>query len=162
MTNGFDLLGRTRVLQIHWLKRICAFIVDTVLVLLLTWAVLTALDVSAMVMFGLMSGFAFLLYSAISEAAIGQTPGKVLLRLKVRAERGKLTPAMTFVRSIPKFFWYLFPMIDALAGLAGEGDPRQRLSDRILGSTVAQAHYLKVRVHRLPTKKEADKPPAKA
>lgn len=162
MTNGFDLLGRTRVLQIHWLKRICAFIVDAVLVLLLTWAVLTVLGVTEMVMFGLMSGFSFFLYSAISEAAVGQTPGKVLLRLKVRAERGNLTPAMAFVRSIPKFFWYLFPMIDALAGLAGEGDPRQRLSDRILGSTVAQAHYLRVKVHRLPTKKESDKPPAKA
>jgi len=132
------------------------------LVLLLTWAVLTLLDVTAMILFGLMSGFSFFLYSAISEAAVGQTPGKFLLRLKVRAERGRLTPAMAFVRSIPKFFWYLFPMIDALAGLAGVGDPRQRLSDRILGSTVAQTHYLRVRVHRLPAKKEADNPPAKA
>jgi len=162
LTNGFDVLGRTRVLQIHWLKRICAFIVDSVLVLLLTWAILTTLGVTEIVMFGLMSGFSFFLYSAVSEAAVGQTPGKVLLQLKVKAERGRLTPAMAFIRSIPKFFWYLFPMIDALAGLAGEGDPRQRLSDRILGSTVAQTHYLRVKVHRLPTKKEADEPPAKA
>lgn len=162
MTNGFDLLGRTRVLQVHWLKRICAFAIDAVLVLLLTWAVLTVFEVSEMVLVGLMSGFSFFLYSAISEAAIGQTPGKILLRLKVKAEKGRLTPAMAFVRSVPKFFWYLFPMIDALAGLAGEGDPRQRLSDRVLGSTVAQAHYLRVRVHRLPAKKDSDKPPAKA
>jgi len=162
LTNGFDLLGRTRVLQIHWLKRICAFAIDAVLVLLLTWAVLTTLGATEMILFGLMSGFSFFLYSAISEAAFGQSPGKVLLRLKVKAERGTLTPAMSFVRNIPKFFWYIFPMIDALAGLAGEGDPRQRLSDRILGSTVAQAHYLRIRVHRLPVKKESDKPPAKA
>src|SRR3972149_5915260 len=39
-----------------------------------------------------------------------------------------------------------------IAGVAGppaEGDPRQRFSDRILGTTVAQSSLIHVRVHRL-------------
>ena len=154
MTNGFDILGRNKVLQVHWLKRILAFALDAVIVLLSTWAALTLLGISEVVLFGLMSGFVFFLYSAISEAAAGQTPGKVALRLKVTSGHGKVTPAMAFVRSIAKFFWYVFPVVDMIVGLAGEGDPRQRLSDKVLGSTVVQAHYLRVKVHRLPVKKE--------
>ena len=162
MTNGFDLLGRTRVLQIHWLKRIGAFIVDTLIVLIPTWAVLTFLNVTAVVMFGLFSGFAFFLYSALSEAATSQTVGKAVFRLKVRSESEKVSPSMAAIRSVPKFFWYVFPMLDAILGLAAEGDPRQRFSDRILGTTVVQAHYLRVKVHRLDVKEETAKPPAKA
>ena len=162
MTNGFDLLGRTRVLQVHWLKRILAFITDALIVLFFTWIVLTLLHVEEVTIFGIASGLAFFIYSSIAEAATGQTIGKAALRLKVTSAKGRVTPAMAMLRNIPKFFWYVFPMIDAITGLAGEGDPRQRLSDRILHSTVAQAHYLRVKVHRLPVKDESAKPPAKA
>src|SRR5207247_1997840 len=34
-------------------------------------------------------------------------------------------------------------------GLIVEGDPRQRWSDKILGTTVAQSHLIHVRVHPL-------------
>src|SRR5881296_2484278 len=34
-----------------------------------------------------------------------------------------------------------------IAGLVVDGDPRQRWSDKILGTTVAQSHLIHVRVH---------------
>ena len=162
MTNGFDILGHTRVLQVHWLKRIAAFVVDAVLVLLPTWAMLNFVQVREAMIFGISSGFVFFIYCALFEAAMGQTPGKIMLRLRVRSNALKVTLLMAAVRSIPKFFWYLLPALDAILGLAGEGDPRQRLSDRILGTTVVQDHYLRVNVHRIDKKEEATKPSAKA
>ena len=162
MTNGFDILGRTRVLQIHWMKRIAAFIIDALLVFLPTWASLNLFRVTEPVAFGVSSGLIFFIYSMVFEAGFGQTPGKAALRLRVRSNAYKVTPLMAAVRSVPKFFWYLFPAFDAILGLAGEGDPRQRLSDRILGTTVVQDHYLKVKVHRIDKKEEAPKPSAKA
>jgi len=45
-------------------------------------------------------------------------------------------------------FWFVFPLIDTVAGMLVEGDPRQRFSDRILGTTVAQSSLIHVKVHR--------------
>src|SRR3989304_6190874 len=51
---------------------------------------------------------------------------------------------------VPAPVWpFLFPLLDTIAGLLVEGDPRQRFSDRILGTTVAQSSLIHVRVHRL-------------
>jgi len=162
MTTAFDLLGDSRVLKIHWLKRAAAYAIDCLVVLIPTWAVLALLGAAESVVLGLVSGVLFLYYSALSEAATGRTVGKAVMKLTVRSSKGKLTVFQAFVRNVPKFFWYIFPPIDAIAGMASEGDPRQRLSDRILGSTVVQAHYLRVKVHRVDVKKEPSKPPAKA
>jgi hypothetical protein len=40
------------------------------------------------------------------------------------------------VRSVPKFFWYVFLIIDVLIGLGIKGDPRQRWTDRIANTIV--------------------------
>lgn len=162
MTTGFDLLGDSRVLRVHWLRRIGAYLVDCFIVLIPTWAVLKLLGVTQDTVFGLVSGVVFLYYATFAEAATGRTAGKAVLGLRVRSLKGRLGPGQAFVRNIPKFFWYLFPPIDAIAGMASEGDPRQRLSDRILGSTVVQVSYLKTKVHRIDVRKESSKPPAKA
>ena len=136
--------------------------IDAAMVLLPTWAALNLLHVTEAVTFGVTSGLVFFVYCTSFEAAFGHTPGKAVLVLKVRSGSHKVTLPMAAVRSIPKFFWYLFPAMDAVLGLAGEGDPRQRLSDRILGTTVVQAHYLRVKIHRVDMKEEGSKPPAKA
>ena len=162
MTNGFDILSRARVLQVHWLKRLCAFAIDAAIVLLPTLAILYLLGVHAAVVFGIISGIIFMIYSALAEATSEQTIGKAVLHLRVKSRKGKVTAGEATLRNIPKFFWYIFPIIDVLLGLTTQGDPRQRLSDRILGTTVVQAHYLRVKVHRIDVDKEATKPPAKA
>src|SRR3972149_2767915 len=86
MVTGFDLLGHSKMLHAHWAKRVAAFVVDAV-VILVALSILTA------------------------------------------------------VRNLPKFFWYIFPLLDFLMGMAIEGDPRQRFSDRILGTVVVSVRH---------------------
>ncbi len=71
-----------------------------------------------------------------------------LAGLEVRPVSGPMTFAKAAVRNVPKLFWYLFPVLDTVAGLLVEGDPRQRFSDRILGTTVAQSSLIHVRLQR--------------
>src|SRR6266704_4625006 len=73
--------------------------------------------------------------------------GKFIVGLEVRSLRGPMSLSKAAVRNFPKLFWFAFPLLDTLAGLVVDGDPRQRWSDKILGTTVAQSHLIHVRVH---------------
>src|SRR3990172_5309920 len=122
MVSGFDILGQNRTLQVHWTKRIVAFALDCVVVLAPVWTVL------------------FLLGERRIAADGGLSRGGFL---------GRMTLGKAAVRNVPKLLWFLFTLLDTIAGLVVEGDPRQRFSDRILGTTVAQSSLIHVRVHRL-------------
>ncbi len=113
---------------------------DAVLVLFPLWIVLELLQVQAIEVYGFASGMFFFLYSAISEGLWQRTPGKELLGLKVYSLVGSMDLHKGMVRSVAKFFWYILPPLDMLIGLATGGDPRQRLSDRISGTTVVSAN----------------------
>ncbi len=139
LVTGLDLIGHNRPLQQHWLKRTAAFVVDAVLVTFPLWIVLALLQITAIQVYGFASGMFFFLYCAICEGLWSRTPGKELLGLKVYSLAGNMDLHKAMVRSVAKFFWYILPAIDALIGLASTGDPRQRLSDRISGTTVVGA-----------------------
>jgi uncharacterized RDD family membrane protein YckC len=113
--------------------------VDAVLVLFPLWIVLELFQIQAIQVYGFASGMFFFLYSAISEGLWQRTPGKELLGLKVYSLVGSMDLHKAMVRSVAKFFWYILPPLDMLIGLATGGDPRQRLSDRIGGTTVVGA-----------------------
>ena len=136
MTSGFEVLGHSRALQAHWLRRIAAYAFDLLLVLLPTWIVLTLLGAAGVVFLSLASGIVFVLYAASAEALQGKTLGKYVFGLEVRSLRGPLTVRKAAARNAPKFFWYIFPLLDLLLALVGSGDPRQRFTDRALGTTV--------------------------
>src|SRR3990170_6655633 len=136
MASGFEILGHSRALQAHWARRLGAYAVDTILVLLPTWAALRALGSSDIVLLAIASGVVHVVYGTIAEAFYGRTLGKHAFALEVRTVRGSLTVRKAAARSAPKFFWYVFPLLDAILGLVGQGDPRQRFSDRALGTTV--------------------------
>ena len=139
MVTGLDLIGHNRPLQQHWLKRIVAFVVDAMLVLFPLWIVLELMQVRAIEVYGFASGMFFFLYSALSEGLWHRTPGKELVGLKVYSLAGNMDLHKGMVRSVAKFFWYILPPLDVLLGLATVGDPRQRLSDRITGTTIVGA-----------------------
>ena len=151
MVTGFDIIGQNRTLQVHWAKRIVAFLVDLVLTLAPTFVVLFAIGSKAPEAYALWGGVALFAYSTVAEAVWRKTPGKAAAGLEVRPVAGPMTFAKATVRNLPKVFWFVFPLIDAVAGLLVEGDPRQRFSDRILGTTVAQSSLIHVRVHRVGT-----------
>jgi len=138
MVNGFDIIGQNRTLQIHWAKRVAAFAVDCLVVLAPVWILLFLLGERRVSVYGIGSGIAFFAYATVTEGIWRRTVGKTIAGL------GKAA-----VRNVPKLFWFLFPLLDTIAGLLVEGDPRQRFSDRILGTTVAQSSLIHVRLHRI-------------
>jgi len=149
MVNGFDIIGQNRTLQVHWAKRIAAFVVDCIVVLAPVWILLFLLGERRVSAYGIASGIGFFAYSTVAEAVWRKTVGKTLAGLEVRPVAGPMTFGKAAVRNIPKLFWFLFPLLDSIAGLLVEGDPRQRFSDRILGTTVAQSSLIHVRLHRV-------------
>jgi RDD family len=149
MVSGFDLLGHNRTLQIHWLKRVTAFVLDLVTVFAPLWSFLFFEGIRAAWVYGVVGGFALFAFSTFSEAVTRTTVGKYIVGLEVRSLRGPMTLSKAAVRNFPKIFWFAFPLLDTLLGLIVDGDPRQRWSDKILGTTVAQSHLIHVRVHPL-------------
>lgn len=136
MASGFEVLGHSRALQMHWLRRIGAYVLDAFVVLLPTWAVLFVVGESGPVLMTLSSGVVFVLYGTTSEWLHGATLGKYAFALEVRAQHGRMTLGKAAWRNVPKFFWYIFPLLDLLLALLMQGDPRQRFSDRAAGTTV--------------------------
>ena len=136
MASGFEVLGHNRALQAHWARRVVAYVVDGIVVLLPTWTILTLLGSRDAVFLAIASGVVFVLYATTAEALQGQTLGKFALGLEVRGIGTPLTMRKAAARNAPKFFWYLFPLLDLLIALIGQGDPRQRFSDRAVGTTV--------------------------
>jgi hypothetical protein len=149
MVNGFDIIGQNRTLQIHWAKRVVAFFADCIVVLAPVWILLFLLGERRVPTYGIAAGLAFFAYATVAEALWRKTVGKALAGLEVRPVTGPMTFGKAAVRNVPKLFWFLFPLLDTIAGLLVEGDPRQRFSDRILGTTVAQSSLIHVRLHRV-------------
>jgi hypothetical protein len=141
MASGFEVLGHSRALQTHWLRRIGAYAFDLVVVFLPVWIVLTVLGVGGVVFLSVVSGAAFVVYGTTAEALSGKTLGKYVLGLEVRSVHGPMTVRKAAARNAPKFFWYIFPLLDLLLALVGSGDPRQRFTDRAIGTTVVWREF---------------------
>src|SRR3989442_10104147 len=116
MVNGFDIIGQNRTLQIHWTKRIVAFAIDCVVVLAPVWTVLFLLGDRRVSAYGVTSGLAFFAYATVGEGIWRKTVGKTIAGLEVRAVAGPMTLGKAAVRNVPKLFWFLFPLLDTIAG----------------------------------------------
>ena len=157
MVTGFDLLGHSKSIRDHWARRVIAFAVDLVLVTFPVWIVLQFVPNVNVALFGLLSGLSLFTYSSLFEAYLGKTPGKNLMSLRVESTVGDMSLVSGMLRSIAKFFWYIFPLIDTLLGMATDGDPRQRLTDRVANTVVVRVVHVplrKVRVKRAPVPEE--------
>ncbi len=149
MVSGFDLIGHNRTYQVHVVKRVVAYIIDLLFVFAPLWTFLYFNGERAAWVYGVLGGVVLYAYSVAGEAIFRTTCGKYICGLEVRPMRGPMTFAKAAVRNIPKLFWFIFPFLDSLAGMLVDGDPRQRWSDHILGTTVAQSRLLKVRTHHV-------------
>ncbi len=136
MASGFEVLGHSRAVQMHWARRVGAYAIDLFVVLAATWIVLTLLGLDGMILLSLAAGVVFVEYTTCAEAFLGKTLGKYVFGLEVRSLRGPMSLRKAAARNAPKFFWYIFPVLDLLLALVGSGDPRQRFTDRALGTTV--------------------------
>ena len=141
MSTAFEKIGTDRQLQDHWLRRLIAGIIDSIIIAIIVWII------SLFIVFpsgatwpirasDFLHGVLFFLYAAFMESTRGTTIGKQIMYLKVTTVDGKLpTLDRTLIRDISKIHGLLW-LIDTLIGMATVGDPHQKYSDRFAGTTM--------------------------
>ena len=139
MPSAIDLIGHNPALQEHWIRRFFAALIDAIVVavIYLLFALPLGFVSLAWYVAPFLYGIVWLLYSMLLETVLGATIGKRLLSLRVVAIDGNLDIMHCLVRNISKIYWLLF-LVDLIVGGVTQGDPRQRLFDRIARTTVTR------------------------
>jgi len=151
MSIGFERIRTDSQLQDHWLRRLVAFIIDSVIVGLFTLVLVTVIAIPFILLalitglpwylfdpfaFPFFTGIISILYFTLLEAYYEGTFGKRIMNLKTTKLDGqKPTLDSVFIRNVSKIYWILV-LIDTVIGLATVGDPHQKLSDRYAGTTI--------------------------
>lgn len=157
MLRRFEAVRTNTTLQNLWTRRVIAFIIDS-LILLVVLAVLSAVLAIILVPVlvfswdaygGFFSGFSALFgivivwgYYVALEGSAGATIGKRFMDLKVRSLRGNMDYTKAFVRSFTKAWLPLFTALfalDLIIGFLTEGDPKQRFSDVVADTAVVHS-----------------------
>ncbi len=147
MVTGLNILGQNKALQDHEIKRVIAYIIDWVIVWIvsgfiafLIFASIWAVNPWGVIFFGggtLISALLALLYWVLFEAFMGGTIGKKVMGLQVVGTTGPLDIVKSLIRNLTKVH-PLLVFLDWIIGLATEGDPRQKIFDRFAGTTVVR------------------------
>lgn len=134
-----------------WLIRLVAYIIDAIIIAIVTIVIDAIVAVALLVsgggillyggfwiftgLFGLLS----ILYFIFLDVFWGGTIGKRVMGLQVQnVTGGKISLGKSVIRNISKIFW-LFLFLDWLIAVVTAGpDRRQKLTDRWAGTTVAQ------------------------
>ena len=137
---------RDPYLQDHWIKRLIAYIIDSIIVGAAA-AILFAIALFPMFIgnpfafvnvfsFPFAMGLLYILYFPIAETMYGATMGKRLLSLKVVTKTGgKPSFGQAFIRNISKIHQVLL-LLDLIGGLITSTDLHQKYTDRIANTTV--------------------------
>lgn len=139
MPSAIQLIGRNPALQEHWIRRLLAFIIDGIIIILifLVVAIPMAFLGWAWYLSFTFGGLVYFLYSMGLETMFGATIGKKLFALRVVAIDRNLDFVHALVRNLSKIF-PLVILVDVLIGSVMQGDPRQRLFDRLARTTVTR------------------------
>lgn len=151
MPTALEGLGSDSRLQDHWIRRVVAFIIDSIVVgacLMIVAGIIAIPFLGLMLVTGppwhffnfltvpFFGGILGVLYFVFLEFHYGSTLGKRIMRLKTTKLDGKKPPLKpAFIRNISKIYWVLV-LVDAVIGLATPGNPHQKASDRIAGTAV--------------------------
>ena len=137
MPTGYDLIEHSHDFRVHLLKRLAAGLLDAAVVFIPLTLAIYLIDLEPKeLLAGVISGFGWFLYSAVSESRTGTSLGKRLVGLAVASKDGPMTFSKGIVRNVPKMFWFIFLPLDMLVGLSREQDPRQRWTDGVAATTV--------------------------
>lgn len=151
MSTGFERIGKDTQLQDHWLRRLVAFVIDSIIVGVFTLVIAAIISLPFMLMalttglpwyvlnpfsFPFFAGILSILYFSLMEAYYGTTLGKNIMNLKtVKLDGQKPALDLAFLRNASKIYWILI-LLDTVIGLATPGNPYQRITDRVAGTTV--------------------------
>ena len=126
-------------LQQHWVKRLIAIVIDSIIVGIATAILGLVTDASGV--FNWMSlpfvmGLIYVLYFTATESIYGYTVGKRLVNLKVAKSNGERPGLVNaFVRNISKIHFFVL-LFDTLAGFFISKDSHQRYIDQFANTTV--------------------------
>lgn len=142
--------------QEYWMKRLVAYAIDAVIVYIVIGLAAAATALPAFITsllvpgyspsafpfgayFGTFASLLLVLYFTFAEATYGKTLGKHVMGLRVATGRGgRPTLGASFLRNLSKINWVLL-LLDVILGLALEVGYTRKLSDRFLGTSVAEA-----------------------
>ena len=139
MPSAINLIGHNPALQEHWIRRFLAFVIDAIIVFAIgfIFAIPFSILAWAWYLIGLYWGLIWFAYSMFLETIFHATIGKRLVSLRVVAIDGNLDVLHALLRNLSKIFGIVF-ILDILVGGVTQGDPRQRLFDRIARTTVTR------------------------
>jgi uncharacterized RDD family membrane protein YckC len=149
--SGVDSLIKEPGAQNYWLKRVLAFGIDFVIVAVILVVVAVFVAIPTFVfsgtagltslfagVFSVLAGVVLFLYFIVAEVTRGATVGKVAMRLRVVGPNGgNPTLFQSLVRNLSKIYWVLL-LLDVVLGLATSKQYTQKLSDRLVGTSVIQ------------------------
>lgn len=141
-----EKIGQDSSLQEHWIKRIVAIVVDSIIVsiaitflsIVLFFPLFLAnpLGFFNWLSFPFAVGLIHVFYFTLAESSYGRTIGKGLVGLKVvAADGGRSSLESAFIRNISKIFWVIL-ILDVIGGFFTATDSHQKYSDRIAHTTV--------------------------
>jgi uncharacterized RDD family membrane protein YckC len=137
MTTGFDIIGSNKALQDHWFRRIVAYIIDWIILVIIGGLVSLAIFILApWGLWGFMfTGLLAFLYFILLEILMGATLGKKIMSLEVVSTKGELDAGSILLRNLSKLFGLLL-LLDWIVGMIQDGDPRQKWFDRYANAVV--------------------------
>ncbi len=126
-------------LQQHWVKRLIAIVIDSIIVGIATAIIGYFINVAGIfnwLSFPFAMGLIYVLYFTITELTYGYTVGKKIVNLKVVMADGK-RPSLesAFIRNISKIHFILL-LLDTIGGFFLSKDPHQKYIDQIAHTTV--------------------------
>jgi uncharacterized RDD family membrane protein YckC/ribosomal protein S27AE len=147
MVTGLNIIGSNKALQDHLIKRFVAAFIDWIIVTVISWILGLILFAGVFAVGGAgalfwgVGALAFaliaILYWAIQEGFMGATIGKKVMGLQVVGTTGPMDLPKAIIRNLTKISGLLL-FLDWIVGLATEGDPRQKFTDRFAGTTVVR------------------------
>jgi len=150
VSTAFDKIVNDRQLQDHWLRRLIAGAIDFAIIGIITTLVSFLWIPVFSVQWQFLHGVFFLLYAMFLESNNGATLGKLAMNLKVTTTDGKLPRLQqAAIRDVSKIHSLLW-LIDTLIGMATQGDPHQKYSDRFAGTTVTSTIATNMLLQPLP------------
>ena len=131
---GLESLAKDLGAQEYWMRRILAFVMDSLVV----WVGLALVGFEAfsfrLLSAGPLSGPVLFAYTVVLEYAAGQTVGKWVMGLRVVGIGSKTDLSRLMVREISKAF-LLFLALDVAAGLLVSKNGRQRYLEVLSDTT---------------------------
>ncbi len=133
-------------LQEHWIKRVLAYVIDSIIVgvaaaVLLGITFFPAIIVNPGSLFNIFNfpfamGLLYILYFSVAETMYGVTVGKSILGLKVVTKTNrKPSFEKSFIRNVTKIHQILL-LLDVIGGLITSKELHQKYTDHVANTTV--------------------------